>query len=58
MSHRRDCFAVAGASNLVPRMGDKYATIEAKKGLEHEKLFESETLGVVGAWVVHPLMVE
>jgi malate synthase len=58
VSHRRNCIAIAGASNIVPRMGDKSATIEAKKGLEQEKQFEAETLGFDGAWVVHPLMVE
>jgi malate synthase len=58
VSHQRDCLAIAGASNLVPRMGDKTATIEAKKGLELEKLIEAETIGFDGAWVVHPLMIE
>ncbi len=49
---------MAGASNIVPRLGDKPATIEAQKLIRNEKTFEVEKLDFDGAWVVHPLLIE
>ena len=36
-AHKRGCHAIAGASNIVPRMGDKTATLEAQKLVKEEK---------------------
>ena len=58
IAHKRGCHALAGASNIVPRLGDKPATIEAQKLIRNEKTFEVEKLDFDGAWVVHPLLIE
>ena len=50
--------AIGGASNVIPRSGNRGVTFEARRQFSNEKIFELKKLGFDGSWVVHPLLIE